>query len=111
MGTDERGKVSVILKTSLPEFGDRLDVGIEVERSCILDGGRGRVQGWRWHSLKWDSEKNEEDQHLDLGAPAQEQRQWQREDSSVSLAAAGHSPCSILFQIWPGSTDTWNPLT
>lgn len=33
---DERGEVSVILKTSLPEFG-----GIEIERSCILNGGGG----------------------------------------------------------------------
>lgn len=62
---DERGEVSVILKTSLPEFG-----GIEIERSCILNGGGGggEMQGWRWHSLKWDWGENEEDQHLDLGA-------------------------------------------
>lgn len=28
VGMDERGEVLVILKTSLPEFGDQLDVGI-----------------------------------------------------------------------------------
>lgn len=50
---DGRGEVSVILKTSLPEFDVRLGVGIEVERSCILNGGRGSA-GMEMRSLKWD---------------------------------------------------------
>lgn len=49
VGIEGSKKILMTLKTSVPGFGNWLDVGIEAERSSLLNGG---LHGWRGHSPK-----------------------------------------------------------